>query len=98
MQSWMTLCSISIKARGGAQAPLNHDPGPKSGKQKEDITMMDPREVLSLSSGTISVLTGTSPNYAEIDKIQFEFYNWIVDQKREFENWVEAWNEFKGRN
>lgn len=61
--------------------------------------MLEPREVLSLSSGTISVLTGTSPNYEEIDKIQFEFYNWIVEQKREFENWPEAWNEFfKGRD
>ena len=60
--------------------------------------MMDPLEVLSLSSGTISVLMGTSPNYEEIDKIQFAFYNWIIEQKKGFKNWPEAWNEFKGRN
>ena len=60
--------------------------------------MFNPREVLSLSSGTISVLTGTSPNYEEIDKIQFAFYSWIIEQKKEFENWVEAWNEFTGRS
>ena len=60
--------------------------------------MMDPREVLSLSSGTISVLTGTSPNYEEIDKIQFAFYSWIMAQKKDFSNWQSAWNEFKGRN
>jgi hypothetical protein len=59
--------------------------------------MLDPRDVLSLSSGTIRVLTGTS-NYEEIDKIQFAFYSWILEQKREFKNWPEAWNEFKGRN
>jgi len=59
--------------------------------------MLEPREVLSLSSGTISVLTGLA-EYEEIDKIQFAFYNWIVEQKREFRNWPEAWNEFKGRN
>ena len=56
--------------------------------------MMDPREVLSLSSGTISVLTGTS-NYEEIDKIQFEFYSWIIEQKKTFKNWQSAWNTFK---
>ena len=61
--------------------------------------MLNPIEVLSLSSGTISVLTGTSPNYEEIDKIQFEFYNWIIEAKKDYVNWQEAWNEFfKGRN
>lgn len=60
--------------------------------------MLNPRDVLSLSSGTISILMGTSPNYEEIDKIQFAFYSWIIEQKREFKNWPEAWNEFKGRN
>ncbi len=59
--------------------------------------MLEPWEVLSLSGGTISVLTGLA-EYEEIDKIQFAFYNWIVEQKREFRNWPEAWNEFKGRN
>lgn len=60
--------------------------------------MMDPREALTLSSGTISVLTGTSPNYEEIDKIQFAFYEWIIDSKKDYVNWQSAWNEFKGRN
>lgn len=60
--------------------------------------MFNPIEVLLLSSGTISVLTGASPNYEEIDKIQFEFYSWIIEQKKEFRNWPEAWNEFKRRN
>ena len=61
--------------------------------------MLNPIEVLALSSGTISVLTGTSPNYEEIDKIQFEFYNWIIEAKKDYVNWQEAWNEFfKGRN
>ena len=59
--------------------------------------MMDPREALTLSSGTISVLTGTSPNYEEIDKIQFAFYEWIIETKKDYANWTEAWNEFKGR-
>lgn len=59
--------------------------------------MLEPWEVLSLSGGTISVLTGLA-EYEEIDKIQFAFCNWIVEQKREFRNWPEAWNEFKGRN
>ena len=59
--------------------------------------MMDPREVLSLSSGTIHTLTGIA-EYEEIDKIQFAFYSWIIEQKREFKNWPEAWNEFTGRN
>lgn len=59
--------------------------------------MMDPREVLSLSSGTIHTLTWIA-EYEEIDKIQFAFYSWIIEQKREFKNWPEAWNEFKGRN
>lgn len=56
--------------------------------------MLNPREVLSLSSGTMGTLTGLS-TYAEIDKIQFTFYNWIVEQKRDFKNWAEAWNTFK---
>lgn len=60
--------------------------------------MLKPLDVLSLSSGTISVLTGTSPNYEEIDKIQFAFYEWIIDSKKDYVNWQEAWNEFKGRN
>ena len=60
--------------------------------------MMDPREVLSLSSGTISVLMGTSPNYEEIDKIQFAFYEWIIETKKDYVNWQSAWSEFKGRN
>ena len=67
-------------------------------KNKEELKMMDPREALTLSSGTISVLTGTSPNYEEIDKIQLAFYNWIIEQKKDFMNWQSAWNEFKGRN
>ena len=60
--------------------------------------MFNPREVLSLSSGTISVLTGTSPHYEEIDKIQFAFYEWIIEAKKDYVNWQEAWNEFKGRD
>ena len=59
--------------------------------------MMDPREALILSSGTMGTLTGLR-QYAEIEKIQFAFYSWIIEQKREFRNWPEAWNEFKGRN
>ena len=59
--------------------------------------MLDPRDVLLLSNRTIRVLTGTS-NYEEIDKIQFDFYSWIIEQKRTFKNWPEAWNEFKRRN
>ena len=59
--------------------------------------MFNPREVLSLSSGTISVLTGTSSNYEEIDKIQFAFYSWIIEQKKDFMNWQSAWTEFKVR-
>ena len=66
-------------------------------KNKEELKMMDPREVLSLSSGTISVLMGTSPNYEEIDKIQFEFYEWVLRQKKTFENWQSAWDEFQGK-
>lgn len=58
---------------------------------------MDPREALTLSSGTISVLTGIA-DYEEIDKIQLAFYNWIIEQKKDFMNWQSAWNEFKGRN
>lgn len=57
--------------------------------------MLEPREVLSLSSGTMSILIGTSPSYKEIDKIQFVFYSWIIEQKKEFKNWSEAWNTFK---
>ena len=59
--------------------------------------MLNPIEVLSLSSGTIHTLTGIA-EYEEIDKIQFEFYNWIVEAKKDYVNWQEAWNEFKGRN
>ena len=59
--------------------------------------MFNPREALILSSGTIGTLTGLR-QYAEIEKIQFAFYSWIIEQKREFKNWPEAWNEFKGRN
>ena len=36
-------------------------------------------------------------NVEEIDKIQFAFYNWIIEQKKTFKNWPEAWNEFKRR-
>lgn len=59
--------------------------------------MIDPREVLSLSSGTIHTLTGIA-EYEKINKIQFEFYNWIVEAKKDYVNWQEAWNEFKGRD
>ena len=59
--------------------------------------MLKPLDVLSLSSGTISVLTGTSPNYEEIDKIQFAFYEWIINSKKDYVNWQSAWDEFQGK-
>ena len=59
--------------------------------------MLNPIEVLSLSSGTMGTVTGLR-QYAEIEKIQFAFYSWIIEQKKDFMNWQAAWNEFKGRN
>ena len=56
--------------------------------------MLNPIEFLSLSSGTIHTLTGLS-TYEEIDKIQFEFYEWVLRQKKTFDNWQSAWNTFK---
>ena len=56
--------------------------------------MLNPIEILSLSSGTMGTVTGLR-QYAEIEKIQFAFYSWIIEQKREFRNWPEAWNTFK---
>jgi hypothetical protein len=56
--------------------------------------MLNPKEVLRLSAGTMGTLIGLS-TYEEIDKIQFEFYEWVLRQKKTFENWQSAWNEFK---
>lgn len=54
----------------------------------------------SLSSGTMATLTGESL-YLRLDAIQAEFVKDVLkafEQGAEFDTWVDAWNEFKGKH
>ena len=51
-------------------------------------------DALSLSSGTISTLTGKTL-YSEIDRIQSRFVIFVQKTEGLYKTWSEAWNDFK---
>jgi len=51
----------------------------------------------TLSSGTMAVLTGFH-KYDILDKIRWNFVEYVVNSMNEYKNWQEAWNSFYDGN
>ena len=52
------------------------------------------KDILALSSGTVTILTGRRL-YSEIDEIQQRFALFAISSGKEFSTWREAWELFK---
>lgn len=51
------------------------------------------RDAAQLSSGTLATLTGET-GYAQLDKIQQIFVEFVTKSQKTYTTWQEAWREF----